>query len=187
MLNFVLMRSAFCRGVWQRNPCVCEAKWYVVSSPDIVFLSGLKSRNTVSRETSLAVAGLHSASVISNILLDFWKVIKRSFAKLLIRKVFCTLHDSTPLIARFILLILCVLLEKLRCGESITCETRHLYQLYLFKLNKYIGFNYCLQIECIPYQEQRILSGALKMFWKEKWGMHHVVTSDHACNLLLLM
>ena len=86
------------------------------------------------KETSLAVAGLHSASVISNILLDFWKVIKRSFAKLLIRKVFCTLHDSTPLIARFqvVLLILCVLLEKLRCGESITCETRHLYQLYLF-------------------------------------------------------
>ena len=34
-------------------------------------------------------------------------------------------------LARFILLILCVLLEKLRCGESIACETRHLYQLYL--------------------------------------------------------
>ena len=30
MLNFVLMRSAFCRGVWQRNPCVSEAKCYWV-------------------------------------------------------------------------------------------------------------------------------------------------------------
>ena len=84
-------RLGVCYGVWRRNHCVSEAKCYVVSSPDIIFFSRLKTRNTVSRETSLAVAGLYSASVISNILLDFWKVIKRSFAKLLIRKVFCTL------------------------------------------------------------------------------------------------